>query len=226
MRFLIIIAILSGYLFSSELPDNYYQIKDIKNMKRVFFNFIRDIAIDEHKKISEDRQYLKENFNTNDARIKAIKKRYALDKKTLKQALCIVDVIPISLVLAQSAIESGWGKSKFFKEAKNIFGQWTWSGKGLIPLQRGDSKKHKIKIFSSYQQSIKHYLININKGWAYQKLRDLRRNLREQNKPLSGYILANGLDKYSELKNDYVKLVQNIINYNKLYRYDIKFLIK
>ncbi|MCK5702619.1 MAG: glucosaminidase domain-containing protein, partial [Cyclobacteriaceae bacterium] len=34
---------------------------------------------------------------------------------------------PVSLVLAQAALESGWGSSRFFKEANNVFGIWSFS---------------------------------------------------------------------------------------------------
>ena len=34
---------------------------------------------------------------------------------------------PTSIVLAQAAIESGWGSSRFYKEANNVFGVWSYS---------------------------------------------------------------------------------------------------
>ena len=37
-----------------------------------------------------------------------------------------INSIPISLILAQSIIESGWGASRFAQEGNALFGQWTW----------------------------------------------------------------------------------------------------
>ena len=36
-----------------------------------------------------------------------------------------MDVIPVSIALAQAAKESGWGTSRFALEGNAIFGQWT-----------------------------------------------------------------------------------------------------
>ena len=42
-----------------------------------------------------------------------------------------MDEVPVSLALAQSAKETGWGTSRFAQEGNALFGQWTWSGEGL-----------------------------------------------------------------------------------------------
>ena len=39
-----------------------------------------------------------------------------------------MDMIPVSIALAQAAKESGWGTSRFALEGNAIFGQWTWDG--------------------------------------------------------------------------------------------------
>jgi len=221
--FKILLTFLSVFicLFSQELDPSYYEIKDSKKMKKEFFNFIKKISDFENKKVYDDRLYIIKHFKNQDQRFKDIKKRYSIkDDATLREYLYIIDVIPTSLVLSQSAIESGWGKSRFFKEAKNIFGQWTWSGKGLEPLDRDDGKKHKIKIFSSYQESIRGYLINVNKSWAYKDLRDLRQMLRDKHQKVAGYVLTPGLIKYSQQRDKYIKILKSFIISNKLYIYD------
>ena len=221
MKITLSILLLYSTLLSNTLTSKYYEINDTKAMKKEFFSFIKHIADIENKKIMDDRMYIINNFINKNNRLKSIQKRYGLnDDSTLKEHLYIIDIIPLSLVLAQSAIESGWGKSRFFKKAKNIFGQWTWTGKGLEPLKRDLDKKHKIKIFSSYQESVKAYLINLNKGWGYKDLRDLREKLRLQNKNLSGLVLAPGLIKYSQDREKYIKLLRYFIKSNDLHKYD------
>ena len=43
-----------------------------------------------------------------------------------------MDMIPVSIALAQAAKESGWGTSRFALEGNAIFGQWTWMDKELL----------------------------------------------------------------------------------------------
>ena len=50
-----------------------------------------------------------------------------------------MDIIPVSIALAQAAKESGWG-IRFALEGNAIFGQWTWNGKGIAPLDRDNQK--------------------------------------------------------------------------------------
>jgi Bax protein len=222
MKIFISLLLIKLSLFSFSLPQNYYEIKDVKKMKKEFFSFIKEIALIENQKILDDRIYIKNNFTKKEKRLKQLQKRYGLkDNATMRDYLYVIDIVPISLVLSQSAIESGWGKSRFFKKAKNIFGQWTWTGKGLDPLKRASNKKHKIKIFSSFQHSVKAYLININKGWGYKDLRDLRQIQRDKNEKLSGNILAQGLIKYSQKREEYIKILKKFINGNKLYVEDV-----
>ena len=55
-----------------------------------------------------------------------------------------MDIIPVSIALAQAAKESGWGTSRFALEGNAIFGQWTWTGQGIEPLNKGKHEGHKI----------------------------------------------------------------------------------
>ena len=60
-------------------------------------------------------------------------------------------MIPVSIALAQAAKESGWGTSRFALEGNAIFGQWTWDGQGIAPLNRDGDKNHKILKFQFYE---------------------------------------------------------------------------
>jgi len=221
-KLLLSLLLITSTLSADGLSKEYYEIKDVKQMKKEFFSFIKEMAIIENKSILSDRKYIKENFDKNTTRMSQIQKRYGIKSKSkLDTYLYTIDIIPTSMVMTQAALESGWGKSRFFIKAKNIFGQWTWTGKGLAPLGRDTGKKHKIAIFPSYQKSVRTYMINLNKGWAYKVLRDLRADQRAQNKKISGSFIADGLVNYSQKKEAYVKSVRNFIRQNKLYVYDV-----
>ena len=64
-------------------------------------------------------------------------------------------MIPVSIALAQAAKESGWGTSRFALEGNAIFGQWTWDGQGIAPLDRDGDKNHKILKFPILRASVK-----------------------------------------------------------------------
>jgi Bax protein len=218
---LFICYLFSTILIADGLPKEYYEIRDTSKKKKEFFKFINNLATIENNLIREDRQYIKNNYSKHTPKMLNLQKRYKLKANaSLNDYLNRVDIVPVSMIMAQAALESAWGKSRFFKEAKNIFGQWTWKGKGLVPKHRKAGLTHKIKLFSTYQNSLRSYLLNINRGWAYKKLRTLRAKLRAENKIISGSILAAGLDKYSGKKEQYVDIIRSVIRHNNLSVYD------
>ena len=132
-----------------------------------------------------------------------------------------VDVIPPSLVLAQAANESAWGTSRFAIEGYNFFGQWCYTeGCGLVPQRRRASAFHEVKSFSSIQDSVNAYFMNLNTFPSYQELRSIRQELREREKPIDGISLAEGLSKYSERGEDYINELRSMIYYNALLERD------
>ncbi|WP_165311374.1 glucosaminidase domain-containing protein [Vibrio ziniensis] len=131
-----------------------------------------------------------------------------------------VDVIPEALVLTQAANESAWGTSRFARTAKNYFGQWCYSkGCGVVPLQRSEGMTHEVAKFSSVQESIHRYFMNVNRNRAYQDLREIRFQLREDGADLlnisSAMEMSNGLLKYSERGEAYVKDLQTMMRHNE-----------
>ena len=58
-----------------------------------------------------------------------------MKKSDLNELMFRMDMIPVSIALAQAAKESGWGTSRFALEGNAIFGQWTWDGQGIAPLK-------------------------------------------------------------------------------------------
>jgi Bax protein len=128
-----------------------------------------------------------------------------------KEFLKKIDVIPPKLVLAQGAVESAWGRSYFAREANNFFGQWDYSGKGLIPKRRDENKTHTIRIFKTPQESLAVYMKNLNRNRAYKNFRELRYKYKKEHKKFTADVAATTLILYSQLKEQYVKILQNII---------------
>ena len=125
-----------------------------------------------------------------------------------------VDVLPLSLILAQAAMESAWGTSRFVQEGNNIFGIWTWGSEGMVPANRTPGMTHRVAAYDSLLDSVRAYLLMINRVSAYSTLREIRRETRD---PLA---LIKGLRYYSEKRELYVADLGRIIRGNRLQRYD------
>lgn len=134
-----------------------------------------------------------------------------------------VDIVPTSLALAQAAIETSWGTSRFAREANNYFGQWCFTkGCGLVPAKRNSGARHEVMSFNSPEEAVASYIHNLNIHPAYKRFREKRAQLRAADKPISGIVLANGLRHYSAHGKTYVKSLQRIIRQNNLSLYDSK----
>ena len=57
-----------------------------------------------------------------------------------------MDVVPVSIAIAQAAKESGWGTSRFALEGNAMFGQWTWGKKGIAPLEEKKIRAQNSKV--------------------------------------------------------------------------------
>lgn len=136
-----------------------------------------------------------------------------------------VDEVPVSLVLAQAANESGWGTSRFAHQGNALFGQWTFGGSGMLPeAQRKSLGDYRVAAFESPLLSVIAYMRNLNTHPSYARLRDRRAEARAAGLPLIGYDLARGLDRYSERGQDYVDDLHNMIDVNRLREADFTYL--
>ena len=131
-----------------------------------------------------------------------------------------MDEVPVSLALAQAAKETGWGTSRFAQEGNALFGQWTWSGEGLKPKEADENQGHKVMKFNVLQASVRAYQRNLNTHKSYKEFRLARAKLRDKGKPLDSIILSNYLDEYAETGQQYVKILQKIIEQNNLKDFD------
>lgn len=136
--------------------------------------------------------------------------------KTLKALARRLRTFPVSIVLAQAAIESGWGTSRFFQEANNPFGMWAFSDAHarVEALSGRDGKKVYLRKFDDLKNSIQAYYRLLATGSAFQNFRTLK---TETDQPLK---LIQALNNYSERGTAYVNELANIIISNNLQQYD------
>jgi Bax protein len=224
---LIALMVALPVIVQSATPD-FGQIKDVKQKKKAFFNYMYPLILAENKKILVERAIVKSNKKS--AQLTKICQKYSkncenIDSKKRKNLLKRVDVIPPSLAMAQGANESAWGTSRFAKKGNNFFGQWCYTkGCGIIPKKRDKGTKHEVRRFSNPQQSVGAYIFNLNTGRVYSLIRNQRVAARTKSTNPNGYELAKGLIKYSQRREAYVKEIRSMISYNKLVKkYDQKF---
>ena len=113
------------------------------------------------------------------------------------------DVYPVNLelLLAQAALESGWGNSRFARVGKNLFGIRTYDLQEPHMLPSNNPKKWGVKVYSHECDSVLNYMQVLNNGGAYEKYRELMNN--GENDP---YILVETLDAYAADKNYFSKI--------------------
>lgn len=193
--------------------------------------FSNEMILEERKKIEELQIRFDNNERFSPDQIKwlktmlrhyRIKLSNPLSEKAFERLLRRVDVIPPSLALAQGAIESGWGTSRFVQEGNAIYGQWTWDDDhdGIVPEERDEGKSHRIRAFDHLLQSVRAYSLNLNTHNAYRQFRVMRAHTRHANEAVSGPLLVHGLIDYSERKEHYVEELEQIIRVNRLQKYD------
>lgn len=143
--------------------------------------------------------------------------KYRVKNRNIDELLARMTPHPTSVVLAQAIIESAWGTSRFFKEANNTFGIWSFNElENRIVSKNGvrNGKKVYLKKYNNLKQGIEDYYIQIGRGKAY----NMFRKIRTHNNDYS--VLVYHLEKYSELGSEYGNRLMNIIEYNNLSKYD------
>ena len=207
-------------------PREIKMIEDTKKRKEFFIQIVLPLVLQENNNIRLDRKRLfsiiNKNNNTNPEKKWLDKKykQYGIPSKDLSTLKVRMDVVPVSLALAQAAKETGWGTSRFAQEGNALFGQWTWSGEGLKPKEADESKGHKVMKFNVLQASVRAYQRNLNTHSSYKNLRKARAELRDIGKPLDSLILVKYLVDYAETGEKYVEVLSKIIKQNNLKDFD------
>ena len=213
------------------LPKDLGEVTEVKLKKSLFFRSLLPLVLAENKKLNEQRRFMlalfarKELPGNDSEKRRWLEEQLVLyrikgnieDEATRAELARRLDEVPVALVLAQAANESAWGSSRFAREAKNLFGEWTYKeGEGLIPEARADGENHAVRIFPTLRASVQSYMNNINSGRAYQELRVMREEMRNDQKSLDPLTLAGGLSRYSERGEEYVEEIKKMIRSNRL----------
>ena len=231
MRFLLLLLFcVSLGLGANGFPKSYYDMKPTLKKQVAFFEYLYPRIVAANEKILAERtivQELQKKETLTDKDVKALESlasKYGVkDHKDFKKLLQKIDIIPPSMALAQAAVESGWGMSRFVKLGNNLFGHWTYGKVGIKPLRRDPGATHLVRIFDSLEDSIAAYMLNLNKGRAYYNFRKLRETQRAKGENPNGMALSQTMINYSGIGEKYLRILKRMIRSNKLENYDKKY---
>ena len=204
----------------SSFKPSFDSIESTVVRKEVFFNYLLPVIHKKNAEIVALRNAISNN-ELNDNQLNDLAKKYRVETPSKEELLKVIDILPPSLVLAQAANESDWGRSRFAKDFNNYFGIWCFTkGCGVIPKDRDEDATHEVASFNSLEDCIDYYVLNINRSYAYEDLRLMRKNQRESLQPITGTLLAQGLGNYAFPGDEYIESIQTLINFNQLERHD------
>lgn len=125
-----------------------------------------------------------------------------------------ISPIPVSLIMAQGALESSWGGSRFSLERNNLFGVLAWNNPDHLADGREDGKPYSGVAYASLLDSVRSYILMLNRVPAYKELRQIREET------MDSLALANGLHLYSNRGTEYIADLTLLIKSNDLQVYD------
>ena len=209
-------------IYFTQFPKDLDEIKDTKLKKETFIKIVLPLVVAENDKILDDKIKLKRIISkkmTTDKEKSWLRlklREYKVKNSDISELDKRMDIIPVSIALAQAAKESGWGTSRFALEGNAIFGQWTWTGQGIAPLNKGKHENHKILRFPILRASVKAYKNNLNTHKGYAEFREKRHTYRKRNKTIKGLNLTDTLDRYAQTGKEYTDILEKIIKQNDL----------
>lgn len=225
-----------NYFLESRAPfivkkPNFSEIKDFKERKKIFIEYMLSAIQKANSEICLQREQihkLQKDLSKNDTlsnrqlnKLNLYLKYYKIDSiHNPADELDYLDIkaerIPTSFVLAQAALESGWGTSRFSKDYNNYFGlHCFYEGCGV----KAKSANVYLETFNSATESVLGYYYRLNTGSKFKEFRIIRDKIN--NNQLPEQDLLNTLENYSALDgDDYKNRLISVIEHNNLTQYD------
>jgi Bax protein len=145
--------------------------------------------------------------------------RYETTPDKLDELMKRVDVVPPSMAIAQSGIESGWGTSFAARTGNALFGQIQAGGRHAVTVSWRPGAGMP-QPFANVGEAADAYVSNLNTHAAYSAFRTERAAMRSRGETPDGYRLVGQLLKYSELGQQYVGFVRQVMREDKLTDFD------
>jgi Bax protein len=210
-----------------DLPDRLTELDRARERKRLFIKTMLPAVLRANAAIQRERDFvqtlraleippddLPEDMRR---KLERLADKYQVAPDNLGELARRVDIVPPALVLAQAAIETGWGTSRFAQQGNAIFGQHTRDpdDPGMVP-QGLEDPSFRVRAFETVTGAVEAYLRNLNTHPAYAELRARRADARARGDYPDGPDLAAGLVDYSARGWDYVEDIRLTIRANDL----------
>lgn len=193
---------------------------NIPDKKQKFFEIMVPTAMIVVEEIEETRNNLKliiEGKKVRDEKyLTKMYTKYRVKEKDIEVLYLKLKPVPVSILLSQAILESGWGTSRFFEKANNIFGVWSVDPTESR-IKAGEARVNKqvyLRKYPTLKESMADYMKLLARHRAYSEFRG---KLQETN---DYKILVPKLNKYSEMEKVYIDRLLATIEYNELYKYD------
>ena len=209
-----------------KLPYELKEIQNVKKRKELFIQIVLPLILEENNKVLLDRKKLfailnkNNNSKSDNEWINKKFKQYGVTKKDIPTLKRRMDIIPPSMAIAQAAKETGWGTSRFALEGNALFGQWTYTSKGIKPAAAEVGTTHKVMMFNVLKSSVRAYTRNLNTHQSYKMMRYVRAIQRDNSGALNSLELVDYLDNYAETGKEYTVVLKKIIEQNSLTDFD------
>ena len=212
--------------FINHIPESHLGLAG-SAQKDSFIRIVLPLILASNEEIIKRREAIQRAFENND---RAALEKWAhlyklggskLDNDALTARLLHrADTVPVALALAQAAVESGWGTSRFALQGNALFGQWAWrEHAGIRPLEATNSRAV-VRSFGTLLGSVRAYMHNLNTQSEYARVRDRRSLLSGRKRNDLGTQLSVFLDGYAEIGVEYVEKIQTIIRSNDLGQFE------
>jgi len=168
-------------------------------------------------------QQLMEQYTEIKAAIDAGKSNETIEKLKIDykvtqnhELLMAIKPHPKSITIAQAAMESSWATSRFFREANNIFGVWSFDENEprIAALKKRGNKTIWVKKYDTIEDAIYDYYKTLGRSSAFSAFRETKMQTDDP------FILVTKLERYSEKGDLYGEELQQIIRFNKFNEYD------
>ena len=218
-------------VYLEALPSDLSELTSVAAKKRLFVQAVLPIVLKVNEEIAAarwraqrlgDKLMWADPVTPADRRwLEEMAERYGTAPFNIPGLLHRMDIVPPSLGLAQAALESGWGTSRFVREGNALFGQYTYeSVTGMVPERRDEDRRHRIRRHDTLLAAARSYVHNLNTHAAYEDFRERRARLRGAGRLIGGYDLAGQLEAYSERRAAYVEALRRIMRQNRLGDFD------
>ena len=211
--------------FARHIPAKHFEMTG-DTQKQSFINLVLPLILAANDELLQRREAVQAAVQAHDrdkldqwAVLYRIEAEKLDDTGLAERLLRRVDTIPVALALAQAAVESGWGTSRFARQGNALFGQWAWTeSAGMRPLAASNDRAV-VRSFGSLLGSVRAYMHNLNTHQNYERFRDARYRLKPQSEAVKARRLAAYLDSYAEIGQAYVKKLLAVMTSNNFDQY-------